>query len=731
MTISIWRYSHLALAVSSFLFIALAAVTGLILAIEPINQLQSSYRTQNLEQVSIAQAVTTLKSKYPGITDVDVSINGLVTMKGTDAAGKKLWSCVNVRTGQALGTPPKQNEFFQWVTGLHRSLFMHEVGRAFVGLAAFLLLLIALSGTVLVIRRQRGVKHFFDRIVKENLAQYGHVVLGRLSLIPILIIALSGTYLSLFRFQFFPVQKIQHQVDIDHMKTDPQRKVADFPIFIHTSLADVRSIQFPFSEFPEDYYTLKLKDRELVVNQFTGDILSEIKYRQANIWADLSLTLHTGRASIIWALVLAVAAVNILFFIWSGFVITLRRKSGKIRNKFKATDSEIIILVGSENGSTFRFAAAVYQQLLQQEHKAYVTELNHYANFPQARHLIIMAASYGQGEAPSNASGFTKLLANTPPNTLPLHYSVVGFGSRAYPDFCKFAFEISQLLQQTTWATPLVDIHTVNDKSPADLALWAEAWSQQSGIPLTLPADLSMAPTNLKEFEVTSNTTIQEPGHTFLLRLAVPRRQRPVSGDLLAVYPASDYRERLYSIGMIDNEIQLSVRLHPNGLGSSFLQALKPNDLLQARIVNNPHFHFPRKAQTVIMVANGTGIAPFLGMISQNSGMAAIHLYCGFRERLSFEPYEGFLKNQTAEGKLTQTNLALSREGDKQYVSDLLAADGSLVAETLTQGGYLMLCGSLAMQKDVLGLLEFICDAHTPHQLSWYQSRGQLLMDCY
>jgi sulfite reductase (NADPH) flavoprotein alpha-component len=731
MTISVWRYSHLALAVSSFLFIALAAVTGLILAFEPITQSQSSYRTPNLDQISIAQAVTTLKSQHPGITDIDVDANHIVSIKGTDKAGKKLLSCVDVRTGQTFGKPPKPSEFFQWVTGLHRSLFLHEVGRAFVGLTAFFLLLIAISGTVLVIQRQRGLRHFFDRIVKENFAQYGHVVLGRLSLIPILIIALSGTYLSMFRFQFFPVQKIQHRVDIDHMKTDPQRKVADFPIFVHTSLADVRSIQFPFSEFPEDYYTLKLKDRELVVNQFTGDILSEIKYTQTNIWANLSLTLHTGRASSLWALVLAVAAVNILFFIWSGFVITLKRKSGRVRNKFKASESDIIILVGSENGSTFRFAAAVYQQLLQRGHQAYVAELNNYINFPKARHLIIMTASYGQGEAPSNASGFTKLLGSTSPPTGPIRYSVVGFGSRAYPDFCKFAFELSQMLQQTTWAVPLVDIHTVNDKSPADLALWAEAWSQQSGIPLTLPADLSMAPTSLKEFKVTSNTTIKELGHTFLLRLAAPRRQRPVSGDLLAIYPAGDYRERLYSIGMIGDEIQLSVRLHSDGLGSSFLHALKTNDLLQARIVNNPHFHFPRKAKTVIMVCNGTGIAPFLGMISQNSGKAALHLYCGFKEQLSFQPYETFLENQTAAKRLTQINLALSREGNKEYVSDLLAADGSLVAETLAQGGYLMLCGSLAMQKDILGLLEFICEAHTPHQLSWYQSRGQLLMDCY
>lgn len=730
MTISIWRYSHLALAVSSFLFIALAAITGFILAFEPVSQQQSSYRNKNLESISVAQAVTTLKAKYPGLTDVSVDINGLVTVKGTDDAKKKLLSCVDARSGRLLGDPPKQNEFFQWVTTLHRSLFLHETGRAFVGVTAFFLLMIATSGTVLLIQRQRGLKHFFDRIVKENFAQYGHVVLGRLSLIPIIIIALSGTYLSLYRFHFFSVQKIQHQIDIDHMKTDPQRKPGDFKIFIQTPLSEVRTIQFPFSDFPEDYFTLKLKDREIVVNQFTGDVLSEIKYIPTSIWADLSLTLHTGRASIIWALLLAVAAGNILFFIWSGFVLTFKRTSGKIKNKYKATESNIIILVGSENGSTFRFAGAVYQQLLQQGYKTYVTELNHYNHFPEARHFIIMTASYGQGEAPANASRFTQVLADNPhPDAV--KYSVVGFGSRSYPDFCKFAFEVSQLLQQTAWAVPLIDIHTVNDKSPADLALWAEAWSQQSGIPLSLPGHLSLAPTGLKELKVTSNTTAAPPSHAFQLRLAVSRGQRPQSGDLLAIYPANDHRERLYSIGMINEQIQLSVKLHPDGLGSQFLHQLKTNDVLRARIISNPHFHFPQKAASVIMVSNGTGIAPFLGMISQNTRRTPISLYCGFRGRLPYAPYHDFLNNEQITGKIDRISLALSREENKQYVSDQLAADRQFVAETLVKGGFIMLCGSLAMQKDVLGLLEFICTEHTPHQLSWYQSRGQLLMDCY
>jgi sulfite reductase (NADPH) flavoprotein alpha-component len=728
MTISVWRYSHLALAVSSFLFLAVASLTGIILAIEPINQKLSDYRVKDFNQVSVAQTIGTLKKTYPGITDISVDVNGFVTIKGTYPSGKKLFACVDPRTGKILGAPYQQGRFFQWITALHRSLFLHEAGRAFVGVISFLLSLIAVSGTVLVIQRQRGIKRFFSPIVKENLAQYGHVVLGRLSLIPIIIIALTGTYLSLMRFDFFPKEKIKHQVDIDHMKTEPQQKPETFAIFKNIPLADVQTIEFPFSEFPEDYFSLKLKTRELVVNQFTGDVLSEVKYKQTTLWGNLSLNLHTGRASIIWAAVLAIASANILFFIWSGFAITLKRRSGRVKNKFNSNESTIIILVGSENGTTMTYASAIYKQLIKQDRKAFITDLNQYKHFPAAAQLIVITATYGLGDAPVNASKFANLISMYPQQQ-GVKFSVLGFGSHAYPDFCRFAYEVNQLLLSTSWGEPLIDIHTVNDKSPSDFVLWAEAWSQQSGTLLSVPAS-GYVPPKLQTVKVLSNTATGNSSDTFLLRLALKTRKVVCSGDLLAIYPANDHRERLYSIGVINDELQLSVRHHEGGLGSSFLHSLRPNDTIKGRIVSNPHFHFPAQAKAVIMVANGTGIAPLLGMIDQNSS-SSIHLYCGFREHSSYSPYADFLRMQQAAGKLQEVKTALSREGEKQYVSDLLTADAVFVAETLASGGSLMLCGSLNMQKDVLTLLDSICGDHTSHNLSWYQSQGRILMDCY
>ena len=731
MTISIWRYSHLALALSSFLLLILTSVTGIILAFKPLTEKTQSYRAENFDTLKLSQTLPLLRKQYPGISELSVDANQFVQIKGSHEDGEKLLAYVDPASGKILGIPENPSAFFEWVTALHRSLLLHEAGRFFIGLTAFLLLLITISGTILIIQRQRGVKRFFTKIVRDNFAQYYHVVLGRLSLIPILIIALSGTYLSLARFGLVDTQQLSVDVDFDAIQSGPVKDPADFAIFKEVSLSEVKTIEFPFSEDVEDYFTLKLADREVTVNQITGDMLGEVKYPAAVMLTNLSLDLHTGRTNAIWAIVLAVASANILFFIYSGFAITLKRRSNRVKNKFTATESEFIILVGSENGSTFRFANAIHQQMIAAGKSAYVTELDNYAAFPKASHLIVMTATYGLGNPPTNAANFDKKIRKHQQHQ-PVKFSVIGFGSHAYHDFCKFAFEVDNILAKQTWAVPLIEIHTVNDKSPDEFSQWADNWSQHAGIALTGADEvIRQRQERPHALTVVDKTLISGPGEAFLIRLQPTAPLEFTSGDLLAIYPADDHRERLYSVGKVGNEVQLSVKLHDNGLGSSYLYNLEPGATIQTRIDDNAHFHFPENAETVIMISNGTGIAPFLGMIDQRKSHADCHLYCGFRDAVSFALYKGAIDQNLENKKLRSLHIAYSREGEKQYVKNLLARDEDFLANTLANGGVIMLCGSLSMQNNVVGLLEEICANRLHKNVSYYQSRGQVLMDCY
>lgn len=721
----------MALAVSSFIFILLASLTGIILAFDPVAQKILPYRVHDFNSITLAESLPAIRKAYPEITDISVDKNQFVILNGTSSDGENITVYVDPRTGGSLGVPVAQSSFFEWVTAFHRSLFLKETGRFLIGFASFLLLLIALSGTVLVIQRQRGIKRFFTKIVKENFAQYYHVVLGRLSLIPIIIVAFTGSYLSLARFEVFKTEEISHKIDFDAINADDKTAPAEFPVFKNTLLADVKSIEFPFSEDPEDYYTLKLNNRELVVNQLNGDILSEVQHSSAELFTEFSLDLHTGRTNSIWAIILAIATLNILFFIYSGFAITLKRRANRVKNRYKADECRFIILVGSENGNTFLFAKSVFQQLLTAGHKCFIGEMNNFDSYPKAEHLIILTATYGLGDAPTNATKFLDRLGKIKQANR-IYFSVIGFGSRAYPDFCKFAHEVNNKVSIQDWALPFLDIHTVNDKSPDEFMHWVSFWTQKAEIPLNISADeFKVRPRLLQTLTVVERSKLAHPEGAFLIKLKPSDRVRYTSGDLLAIYPANDHRERLYSIGKIGNSIHLSVKIHSLGLGSQFLYGLKPGETIKARIDKNAYFHFPEDAPVVIMISNGTGIAPFLGMIDENKKMKACFLYCGFRNDQSFSVYRNILDNSLENRKLNVLHVAYSREGEKKYVRDILARDEEFLARSLGDGGVIMICGSLAMQKDVIDLLEGISLRRNNQDVDYYKTRGQILADCY
>ncbi|OMQ10354.1 PepSY domain-containing protein [[Flexibacter] sp. ATCC 35103] len=732
MTLSFWRYTHLALALFSSLFLIAASATGIILAVDAMQEKTLPYRTADFDKITLAETLPALKKAYPEITELSVDHNQFVTLQAIDQDGNDINSYIDAKTAKPLGKPIKKSEFIQWVTGFHRSLFLHETGRFVVGVISFLLLLIALSGFALVLNRQRGIRNFFSKVVKEYFAQYYHVVLGRLALIPILIIALTGTYLSLERFIFFMDKEKNEQQKTTPSNPAALKKEKEESIFTHTLLADVKKIEFPFTDDPEEYYIIELKDREVEVNQVTGAVVTEKRSPIKVQLADFSLNLHTGRTNAIWAFILAIAAINILFFIYSGFAITLKRRSSRIKNKFKASESEFILLAGSENGSTLRFANAVLKQLIGSGKKAFLCELNSFTVFPKAQHIIVFSSTHGLGDAPSNGSKFISLL-NKNPQKQKINYSVVGFGSKAYPDFCEFAFEIDKQLARQNWAERLLEVQTVNDKSAAEFVEWIKLWSKETAIPLsTTPSLYNHVPKGLQKLMVLDKTIVSENEQTFILTLRANMRAKFNSGDLLAIYPANDTRERLYSIGKHSGNIQLVVKLHPNGLGSEFLNNLIPGNVIKAGIINNKAFHFPAKAQKTALISNGTGIAPFLGMIEQNKTKTETHLYAGFRmETETVSGYKKFTAEIIQKQKLKSFHLALSREAEHFYVMDLIKRDTDFFIDLLQHGGVIMICGSLAMQKDVEAILEKLCAERKIKSIADYKDNGQLLTDCY
>ena len=126
MTLSFWRYSHLALALFSSLFLVLASLTGTILAVDAIQEKTTSYKAVDFDAITLGETLPILKKTYPEITEVTVDHNQYVTLEGLDHEDNDVNAYIDPRTGKILGTPIKKSEFIQWTTALHRSLFLKE-----------------------------------------------------------------------------------------------------------------------------------------------------------------------------------------------------------------------------------------------------------------------------------------------------------------------------------------------------------------------------------------------------------------------------------------------------------------------------------------------------------------------------------------------------------------------------------------------------------------------------
>lgn len=730
MVSSVWRFAHLTLAVLSFSFLIIASVTGVILAVDAVNEKIPAYKNANFEDLTLSQIVLNLREVYPEILELSVDHNQFVTIEGFDDEGNDFKFIADPVSGKKKADLTEKSEFIQWITSLHRSLFLHETGRFIVGIGSFLLMLIAVSGIALVIKQQQGFKKFFAKINREFFAQYFHIAAGRLLLLPILIISLTGTFLFLVRFDVIPKEEfVSNEIQNSEGK---ELSLNDFPVFKEIYLKDVTKIEFPFADDPEEFFKIKLKDKELLVNQITGQVVSETKYPVTAVLETLSLNLHTGRTNSVWAILLAIASLNILFFIYSGFVITFKRKAVKISNKFKPNEAEYVVLLGSEKGSTLHFADKILKQLIASGKTAYLASLNDYKGFESAKQFIVFTSTYGSGEAPANANQFEKLLEKFP-QTNKVNFSVVGFGSTKYQDYCAFAYKVHQLLANQSWADPLLGVYTVNDKSLNDFVSWVKDWSKTNGIPLIVtPAVYQQKIPKLKSFKVVAKTDVSDGNQTFQLTLKPDSRTAFKSGDLLAVYPETNQTERFYSIAKIKNSIHLVVKLHEGGLGSQLLYNLSLNSKFQAAVISNTSFHLPKKASKVIMIANGTGIAPFLGMVEENKSKIPIYLFAGFKSQSeTTNAYKVFLAEEITHKKLTAFHFAFSREEQREYVMNSIERNAEMFAETLENNGIIMICGSLNMQKDVEQVLDRICLERNNKPFDFYKENNQIKTDCY
>lgn len=168
---------------------------------------------------------------------------------------------------------------------------------------------------------------------------------------------------------------------------------------------------------------------------------------------------------------------------------------------------------------------------------------------------------------------------------------------------------------------------------------------------------------------------------------------------------------RFYSIASAQDEVGSEVHLTVNvvryqvddkirmGGASGFLaNQIVDQDQVKIFIEHNDNFRLPDDTHApIIMIAAGTGIAPFRAFLQQRASQGATGnnwLFFGNPHFISDFLYQVEWQSYVKEGLLTRIDLAWSRDqAEKIYVQDKLIAQASDIWQWLQEGAFIYVCG--------------------------------------
>jgi len=688
------------------LLVMLLAISGAILSVDPA--LERLHTTSTAAgQVNVSQLAGRIASHFQGVEQIQRTASGTVIVyynQDGQAGAEK----VDPLTGQGL-TPYEPSAFSRWMKELHRSLFLGTPGHGVSGVGALFMLMLSVSGALLLARRLGGWRNLL-RPLRGSFSQRWHAEVGRLALLGLLLSALSGLYMCATTFGFIADGSQNEPTFPAHVSAGPALPVANLKALQATDLNDLRELVYPNPNNPQDVFSLRTAQGDGYVDQTSGTLLSYQAHDSMRNVYELIYQLHTGEGLWWLGLPLGLCALCVPLMSVTGILLWWRRRKAapNIRENCTAQSADSVILVGSENNSTWGFANTLHDALHQAGHRVHSAAMNQYTSeYGNAQRMFILTATHGDGDAPASASQFLARLTRV--GLKPgLPFAVLGLGDRQFAQFCQYAHQVQDAMLQAG-GSPLLELETVNRQSAQEFARWGRALGKVLGQDLTLVHTPEQPRTHqliLME-RIAYGEQVNAPTHVLRFK-ATSELPEFLAGDLAGILPPGSANPRFYSLASSsqDGVLEICVRKHEGGVCSQFLHNLDLGASIEAFIQPNPQFRPASGAHPVILIGAGTGIGPLTGFIRNNKARHPMHLYWGGRNPASDFLYESELKRYLADQRLTALRAAFSQVMDGSYVQDRLISDALVLRRLIEKGAQVLVCGGREMAKGVMQALD-------------------------
>ena len=708
-----WKAIHRWLGLTLGTLAVVLGITGAVLAVDPVQQAwQAPAAPRDLPVATLVARVT---AAVAGAEEIRRLPSGAIVVYSF-AGDQPQASYVDPADGRVLGAW-QASTLPRWIKNLHRSLLLGDTGRWGAAVTALVMAVLCVSALVLLLRRMGGWRRLAGR-VRGTLAQRIHVVAGRVVLVVLGLTSITALTMSASTLGLVELDA-RAEPEVLSVVTDPPAAVLPGPQLAALQgrvVGDLRKLTLPSATDPEDTWKVATTQGQGWIDRYSGQMLAWQDATLAQRVYDWARLLHTGETAWPWAVVLGVTGASVLLFWLSGVVIwwQARGLAPRITGNAVLAQADVLIFVASEGGSTWGFAQTLHDALCKSGHRVHTGALEDFRTTAATRQVFVLAATYGDGQAPAHASHALDTIARLDAGAAPV--TVLGFGDRQYPTFCAFAVAVDHLLRQRGWPA-LLPLECIHQQSSQQFARWGDALAQALGEPLVLehvprlPRTATLTLTARQDYA----GAIGQPAS--ILRFAWPAGSlgtrhglaRFAAGDLVGIVPPGSAVPRYYSLasGAQDGFLEICVRQMPGGLCSNHLLGMKMGETITAFIRPNPGFALPRSRKPVLLIGAGTGVAPLAGFIRRNDRHLPMHLYFGGRDPARDFYFGPEVQHWLGEGRLTTLHTVFSRVPDGGgYVQDALRRDAERVRSLVAQGALVRVCGSRAMANGVAETLD-------------------------